>query len=208
MDLGIDHSGAIANNELVVDVLNRYFWKPPTEKVRGCQKRSPGDAGGPAPNTPSVVLDNGHVWRANSFWFKNRRRKITYVFEQVCICSIHRDRVPPEFHSVWHTHAMSTSCNLLVYANRMSNWLRPPTTHYFDDLFIHLFTWHRQHNTIAVIWKQTRPNRTKWATMSPLISAQKQKIEIWQYINWWQRDTTVSYMKYLLCKIVLEVQHK
>jgi len=25
VDLGIDHSGAIANNELVVDVPNRYF---------------------------------------------------------------------------------------------------------------------------------------------------------------------------------------
>ena len=26
-----------------------------TEKVRVCQKRSPGDAGGPSPNTPSVI---------------------------------------------------------------------------------------------------------------------------------------------------------
>ena len=28
VDLGIDHSGAIANNELVVAVPNRYFRKP------------------------------------------------------------------------------------------------------------------------------------------------------------------------------------
>ena len=28
VDLGIDYSGAIANNELVVGISNRYFWKP------------------------------------------------------------------------------------------------------------------------------------------------------------------------------------
>jgi len=57
VDLGIDHSGAIANNELVVGVPNstsenhlRF-----AEKVRVCQKRSPGDAGGPTRNRPSVL---------------------------------------------------------------------------------------------------------------------------------------------------------